>query len=93
MGIKWPSKVCEVQGSGRVIAVVRMEFNAVRHSEYSSVQFRRDFDNGGVGCVEMLFRCNILALVGGGSAPRFSPNKVRLAHHICSTGKSLLLSF
>ncbi|XP_076944917.1 autophagy-related protein 18d-like [Bidens hawaiensis] len=38
--------------------------------------FRRDLKSGGFGIIEMLFRSNILALVGGKSNTQYPPNKV-----------------
>ncbi|KAM1199011.1 hypothetical protein ACFX2G_010487 [Malus domestica] len=40
--------------------------------------FRRDSGQRGVGMVQMLFRYQILALVGGGPDPIYPPNKVML---------------
>ena len=48
-------------------------------SIYNSFPFKDSFQrdmNGGIGIIEMLNRCNILALVGGGKNPKYAQNKV-----------------
>jgi WD40 repeat protein len=50
-------------------------FNCDPWTESHTQEFQ---SNGGIGKVEMLFRCNILALVGGGKNPRWTKNKVNI---------------
>lgn len=48
---------------------------------YNTDPFRNTFSRdleGGIGLIAMLFRWNILAITGGGSNPRYSPDRVML---------------
>ncbi|KAL4468832.1 hypothetical protein ABPG74_005335 [Tetrahymena malaccensis] len=48
---------------------------------YNTEPFKQIYSRsvgGGIGIVEMLYRCNIIALVGGGKSPKFPPTKVQL---------------
>jgi hypothetical protein len=46
------------------------------HPQYA-VSVKRDLQ-GGIGLVEMLFRCNLMALVGGGASPHAPSHRVKI---------------
>lgn len=48
----------------------------VFNSDPLRLKKRRNFAEGGLASLEMLFRCNYVALVGGGAKPLYPPNKV-----------------
>lgn len=52
-------------------------WNSGRCTVACDLQFRRELDKGGISIVEMLFRCNILAIVGSGTSAQYPPNKAR----------------
>mmetsp|Transcript_13616 Transcript_13616/g.19520 ORF Transcript_13616/g.19520 Transcript_13616/m.19520 type:complete len:483 (+) Transcript_13616:1404-2852(+) len=70
------------QDGGCLAVGTRRGFRICNVSPFQET-FRRTFSSpaqesmgGGIAIVEMLFRCNLLALVGGGPSPKYPPNKV-----------------
>lgn len=68
----------ETVGHDEACALHRVFWFGFKHNALLCLQFRRDFEGRGIGIAVMLFRCNILALVGGGANPYFPSSKVSL---------------
>lgn len=67
---------CEFNQDGGCLAIGTTSGFSVHnlHPQYA-VSVQRELQ-GGIGLVEMLFRCNLMALVGGGPSPQAPPHRV-----------------
>lgn len=63
-----PMLCCSFNQDGSCLAVGTSSGFAIRNVHPHQVSVRRELQ-GGIGMVEMLFRCNLMALVGGGPSP------------------------
>ena len=75
-GVESSLLTCAFNQDGGCLAVGTTSGFSVHnlHPQYT-LSVQRDLQ-GGIGLVEMLFRCNLMAIVGGGPSPHAAPHRV-----------------